>query len=67
MILITGDSVLTHPVVGNCVSAPVWEVCDATETASGLPHFLVFFVPNCPHQVGSPPLENVQNIPWCSE
>ena len=40
MILITKDSVLTHPTtVGNCVLALVWEVCDAIETASGLPHF----------------------------
>ena len=38
MILITGDSVLTHPTVGNCVLALVWEVCDAIETGSGLPH-----------------------------
>ena len=39
MILITKDSVLTHPTVGNCLLALVWEVCDAIETALGLPPF----------------------------
>ena len=38
MILITKDAVLTHRTDGHCVLTLVWEVCDAIETASELPH-----------------------------